>query len=104
MNAPPADAPLTMKWKQAMEFAAKLDEHGHNDWRVPTKGELNVLWENRNEGALKGTFNVTGSYPAGWYWSSSQYDVDDAWDQRFSDGGQLSLFKDFDSSLRWLRG
>src|SRR5438477_1088089 len=59
MFATPADAPLTMKWKQAMDYAARLDVLGHTDWRVPTTGELNVLWENRDKGALKGTFNVT---------------------------------------------
>src|SRR5947209_19638573 len=47
MYATPADAPLTMKWKQAMEFAARLDAHGHQDWHVPTKSELNVLFQNR---------------------------------------------------------
>src|SRR5436309_1585218 len=29
MYATQADAPLTMKWKQAMEYAAKLDAYGH---------------------------------------------------------------------------
>ena len=48
--------------------------------------ELNQMYEARNEGALKGTFNTTGSDPAGWYWSSSQYDDSFAWAQRFSDG------------------
>jgi hypothetical protein len=44
MFTTPAYAPWTMKWKQAMEYAAKLDAHGHQDWRAPTKGELNVLF------------------------------------------------------------
>src|SRR5262245_46021586 len=72
MYTTPADAPLTMKWKKAMDYAAGLDAHGREDWRVPTNAELNVLWENRDKDALKGTFNVTGSYPAGWYWSSTE--------------------------------
>ena len=68
MYATPADASLTMKFNEAQEYAAKLDAHGHKDWRVPTKAELNVLFNNR---AAIGGFNVTGSYPAGWYWSAS---------------------------------
>jgi len=36
-----ADAPLTMKWKTAMDYAG-LETPGHDDWRVPSKGELNV--------------------------------------------------------------
>src|SRR4051812_3140058 len=47
MYTTPEDAPLTMKWKVAMEYAAKLDAHGHQDWHVPTKSELNVLFQNR---------------------------------------------------------
>src|SRR5258708_5641271 len=41
MYATPADAPLTYTFNQAMEYAARLDAHGHQDWRVPTKDELN---------------------------------------------------------------
>ena len=103
MFTTPDDAPLTMKWKQAMQYAAKLDAHGHQDWRVPTKGELKVLWENRDKGALKGTFNVTGSDPAGWYWSSTEGDKDEAWQQRFSDGDQGWNYNFIDSSLRLVR-
>ncbi len=104
MYATPADAPLTMKWEDAMKHAAKLDAHGHQDWRVPTKGELNVLWENRDKGALRGTFNVTGSPPAGRYCSSTEdYYVILAWDQHFSDGTQHWLLKDTESSLRLVR-
>jgi hypothetical protein len=100
MYATPADAPLTMKWKQAMEYAAKLDAHGHNDWRAPTKGELNVLFQNR---AAIGGFDISGSDPAGWYWSSSQVFNYGAWAQRFSDGYQVSYYEDGDSSLRCVR-
>jgi len=107
LYATPADDQLTMRWEQAIEYAAKLDAHSHKDWRVPTQGELNVLWENRNKGKLKGTFNETGSLPAGWYWSSSQLDLDNAWAQRFSDGSQGHFDHysgNYNSSLRCVRG
>jgi len=42
MYAMPADAPLTMSFNEAADYAAKLDAHGHRDWRVPTKAELKV--------------------------------------------------------------
>lgn len=100
MYATAADAPLTYTFNQAQKYAAKLDAHGHNDWRVPTKGELNVLFQHR--AAISG-FNASGSHPAGWYWSSSQYDVSYAWAQRFSDGNQVNHYEDFDSSLRCVR-
>jgi hypothetical protein len=98
MYATPADAPLTYTFNQAQKYAEKLDAHGHKDWRAPTKGELNVLFQNR---AAIGGFNETGSNPAGWYWSSSpSYDY--GWAQRFSDGGQYS-YRGLDSSLRCVR-
>ena len=100
MYARPADAPLTYTFNQAQKYAERLDAHGHKDWRVPTKAELNVLFKNR---AAVGGFNETGSEPAGWYWSSSQYDYYDAWDQRFSDGYQGDVSKVNDSSLRCVR-
>jgi hypothetical protein len=86
-------------------MANNLEAHGHHDFRVPSLSELSVLWENRDKGKLKGTFNETGSYPAGWYWSSSPYDDDflDAWAQRFSDGNQAHDYRYHVSSLRCVR-
>jgi hypothetical protein len=103
MYATPKDAPLTMKWKQAMEYAGKLDAHGHKDWRVPTKRDLKVLFQNRDMGKLRRTFNETGYHPAGWYWSSTQYVSVNAWAQRFRDGHQDYDYKNFNSSLRCVR-
>jgi hypothetical protein len=100
MYATPKDAPLTLKWEQAMRYAGALDAHGHHDWRVPTKGELNLLFQNR---AAIGGFDLSGSYPAGWYWSSSQANDYDAWDQRFSDGDQYYDDKVIHAPLRCVR-
>ena len=95
-----ADAPATFTFNEAQDYAAKLDAHGHLDWRVPTKDELNVLYRTR---AAIGGFHGTGSRPAGWYWSSSQYSYYDAWAQRFSDGNQGYYAKHNGSSLRCVR-
>ena len=100
MYATPADASLTMTFNQAKEYAAKFDAHGYQDWRVPTKAELNVLFNNR---AAVGGFNVTCSTPAGWYWSASQSGIWGAWDQRFSDGAQSYDGKGDHLSVRCVR-
>jgi hypothetical protein len=100
MYATPADASLTMKFNEAQEYAAKLDAHDHKDWRVPTKAELNVLFNNR---AAIGGFDVTGSNPAGWYWSASPGYAWHAWGQRFSDGYQGYYSKVSHSALRCVR-
>jgi hypothetical protein len=103
MYATPADAPGTYTFNEAARYAENLEAHVHRDWHAPSKGELNVLWENRNKGKLKGTFNESGSNSAGWYWSSSQSNDGYAWGQRFSDGSQDYYGKNFDSSLRCVR-
>ena len=101
MYTTPADALRTMKWKEATDYAAKLDVHGHKDWRLPTKGELNVMFANR---AAIGGFIVSGSNPAGWYWSGTQCtDWPGAWGQRFINGFQVNYFKDGPSSVRCVR-
>jgi len=97
MYASPADASLTMKFNEAQDYAARLDAHGHKDWRVPTKAELNVLFNNR---AAIGGFD---SNSADWYWSSSPGSMFCAWDQRFSDGSQTNFYKILRSSVRCVR-
>lgn len=92
-----------MKFNEAKDYAQGLNTqkaHGHDDWHVPTKAELDVVFNNR---AAIGGFNVTGSDPAGWYWSSSQNYLWTAWGQRFSDGYQGLNYNSLHSSVRCVR-
>lgn len=75
---------------QAAAYCDGLSAHGYSDWYLPAQDELNVLYTNKNTGALNGTFNETGSWPAGYYWSSSEDNNGNARNQRFSDGNQSS--------------
>ena len=85
------------QWKEAMAFAAK------DGSRVPSREELDQIYDARDQGALKDTFNLTGSGPAGWYWASSQCNSYYAWSQVFSDGQERYNLKLNDSSLRLVR-
>jgi hypothetical protein len=85
------------QWKEAMAFAAK------NGSRLPSKDELNQIYGARDKGALKGTFNLTSSRPAGWYWSSSPSSNLNGWAQRLSDGLPYGFIRSLDSSLRLVR-
>jgi hypothetical protein len=100
MYATPTDASLTMTFNEAQKYAAKLDAHGHRDWRVPTKAELNVLFNNR---AAIGGFNLSGPFPAGWYWSASSISKWISWGHRFSDGYQGPYAKGSHSAVRCVR-
>ena len=50
-----------------------------------------MLFNNR---ATIGGFNEIVAIPAGWYWSSAELDLYNAWVQRFSDGDQHWYDKD----------
>jgi hypothetical protein len=100
MYATPKDAPMACTFNEAGGYAARLDAHGRQDWRVPTKAELNALFKSR---AAIGGFNTTGSTPAGWYWSSSRY-TSYAWAQCFRHGSQTVNFRLDQSALRCVRG
>src|SRR5260221_2874245 len=102
MYATPKDTPLTYTFNQAQKYAAKLDAHGHHDWRAPTKGELNVLFQNR--AAIGGFNDIYDSGPAGWYWSSLEDYFIGAWAQQFNDGHQFVDARYYASSLRCVRG
>jgi Protein of unknown function (DUF1566) len=93
---------VTYTFNEAANYAAKLNREkylGHDDWRVPTKGELNVLFHNH---AAIGGFE-TGLVPAEWYWSSSLDDDIRVWTQGFNNGRQSPAGESLDSSLRLVR-
>jgi hypothetical protein len=55
---------------------------GFRDWRLPTKGELNLIYVNLKLGNL-------GEFSDGFfYWSSLEYSNYLAWRQRFSNGSR----------------
>ena len=79
-------------WETAKSMAKSFRGGGYNDWYLPTKDELNLVYQNlRKPGIISGN---------SWHWSSSQYDKYNSWVQDFSDGNQ-----DFDGNqLSYKRG
>ncbi len=65
----------------AARYCHKLVYGGYDDWHLPNRYELNLMYTNRS--ALPGLVQ-SGSY----YWSSTENDTSHAWIQRFSDGSQ----------------
>jgi Protein of unknown function (DUF1566) len=98
----PADAPGVYTWSKATEYCKSLTASGHQDWRMPSIGELAVQFSNR---ADIGGFNETGrmTRASGYYWSSLLVGDGDAWGQLFSDGFHEDFSKEQDSSLRCVR-
>ena len=57
---------------------------GYTDWFLPSKDELNEMYKQKN---------LIGGFADWEYWSSSEYNLSNAWYQYFFHGGQSGLFK-----------
>ena len=57
----------------------------YNDWFLPSKNELNLIYHNIGKGDFLGLGNI-GSFVNGNYWSSTQSNDYDAWEQNFGMG------------------
>jgi hypothetical protein len=87
----------------AAEYCDGLSAHGYDDWYLPAQDEVNVLFTNKNTGDLNGTFDESGSLPAGVYVSSSERDTNAVRGQLFSDGTQNGHLKSNSFSVRCVR-
>jgi hypothetical protein len=98
---------LYSSFNAAAQYARKLNDEktlGHSDWRLPTKAELQVLYDNREKGALRGTFNQTGSSTHGWYWSSTPHgSMTSIWQMRFNDATTNYFSSTMSASVRYVR-
>lgn len=97
------DSYLCDTWQAAHVYAAQLNINGRQDWRVPSKTELAVLFE--SAAAIR-FIDTSGSYPQSWYWTSTENpdNTEDAWLQEFGKGWQMPYSKTTHASLRCVRG
>lgn len=86
-------------WVDA-EYAVKdLREGNHDDWRLPSIRELELLYKKRDMGALENSFDDEGEY----YWSSDEDLNFLSKVKRFNDGTRGHSFKKMDRMLRCVR-
>jgi hypothetical protein len=71
-----------------------FSNNGFNDWYLPSKDELNLMYQQKS--FLSG---LAGSF----YWSSSEYNATDAWTQDFSTGAQNNTGKVATGHVRAIR-
>jgi hypothetical protein len=81
---------------KAAQLCDSLSIEGYDDWFLPSKDELDLMYKNLKAKGL-GEFGNT------WYWSSSEYSAFNAWTQRFSDGSQPNYTKPDMYSVRAVR-
>lgn len=84
----------------AAKVADAYTLNGYGDWFLPSKGELNLLYWQKQLG-------VVGGFTSGFYWSSSQSsslsNSSLAWLQDFGNGSQLRLNKGATAGVRAVR-
>ena len=100
LHAALTDLPDYKTHEEALAAAEQLKSL-HPTAHVPTPEELDKnLFDNRNTGHLKGTFNTSGSHPGSVYRSSATYGHAIARVQWFGGGDQGNLFRTLRLAVR----
>lgn len=85
-----------LNWYEAKTKCETYEEGGYNDWYLPTKDELNMMYNELPKRKL-------GDLSRGYYWSSTEVDSNFAWLQHFNDGYQGANEKHFTGNVRAIR-
>lgn len=84
----------------AARLCAELQKGGYGDWYLPSKEELNLMYTNLYLAGLGGfQIDVLNSR----YWSSTEFDSDNALLQNFISGNQFPDFKSTSYRVRPIR-
>ncbi|MBS1621961.1 MAG: DUF1566 domain-containing protein [Bacteroidetes bacterium] len=70
--------------KACIDYIVKNDDKTYDDWYLPSKKELNILFQNKEK---------VGDFDDRYYWTSNEVNTDEAWLQSFYDGRQLNVTK-----------
>ncbi|MEI6451133.1 MAG: DUF1566 domain-containing protein [Actinomycetes bacterium] len=78
----------------AAGLARAYTSDGYTDWYLPSKDELNELYNNQD---------AIGGFASVFYWSSSEVDAYLAWDRSFYSGAQYDSYKNDSDGVRAVR-
>ena len=81
----------------------KENGNSYSDWYLPSKDELDKIYQNReiiNNTSLK---NSGTALTEGYYWSSTEEDKHKTWIQYFKTGKQSYYFKHYSYNVRAVR-
>jgi len=87
----------------AAGLARAYDGGGYTNWFLPSKDELNKMYQNKSTINTTALANSGSSFSFDWYWSSSEGDSNYAWGQSFNSGTQANDGKDFTNTVRAVR-
>lgn len=77
-------------WEDAKKVCKELGD----GWRLPTREELHLMWLNKD---------TIGGFAAAYYWSSSEYSVNNAWYQYFNNGYHYDKINTYYFNVRAVR-
>jgi len=83
-------------WPAAKDLCSGYNGGGYNDWKLPGKDELLLIYENLHKRGL-------GGFNNGSYWSSTEVNIYNSWEQNFSNGEQVQNGKSSLNSVRAIR-
>jgi len=86
----------------AARICADLTLGGYTDWFLPSKDELNLMYENIGQGNVLGLGNV-GNFANYFYYSSTEDSRWNAWGQNFINGNQYYIDKIYPYFFRAVR-
>ena len=84
----------TLNWYDAMSYCADYTVGQYDDWYLPSKDELNQLYQQQT---------AIGGFEGDYYWSSTVQEPGSAWKQNFSSGNQGGGNKDYTDYVRAVR-
>jgi hypothetical protein len=79
----PKSTEIQANWDDARLACFSLNIEGKTGWRLPTKEELNEIYESDND------------FQKSYYWSSTENNGSYAWDQNFGSGYQGANLKGY---------
>ena len=96
---------LLSKYGDSFSYIWQLVQNKRNDaggkkWFVPSKDELNIVYENKDTIVDAGGGSFQTGYP---YWSASGYNIYSAWSVSFSSGTPTGMAKNNNCYCRLLR-
>ena len=94
--------PYESKTDYAAKLCSDLESGGYDDWFLPSKDELDAIWDNLVDDGT-GANSGVGGFATSTYWSSSEDGSIIAWSQLFINGFQYYGSKDDDRRVRAVR-
>lgn len=85
------DAPETMTWDEAKEYAHKEGK------RLPSQRELMLMFVHQEKLNSALEEHEGKAWKRGWYWSSSEYSSNDAWEVNAKYGNVNTNYKGYSS-------